>query len=230
MNFIETATELSNSLVRDKFTPLNGDELIARWRAWMKMIPGHDPEDMHSVLVARHKRHFRYIYDAMMVIDKLDEDSPLREHLEMMQHMAFVELRRADFCLVRFEMEFGVIAAKDDVTPEKFHMLALAMHSLQERIYDEMWQINRKQKVRQKMPLRGEVVGDKPRLDDSWKLTIKTVLKSFEFMSYFCEKMIGDLMCIEGTKIDEMFWKDFVRRSGLVMRLVNEIFYNVCDQ
>lgn len=201
------------------------------YKEWLKMYPDSKPRDIHDQLVRRKKYAFRMAYDCMQVRDNLEEDSPLRQVMQEYELAALVELRQADVALFSLHLDHGEVRMKKD---QDLFFLVGMLHGVNDWVYDKMWRMNEEEargKPRSKklaLGTRTELVGNRPGFGLSTKELMKQFMKSMRFLTYFCENVVADLMNLRDMEIEKQWWVCFVKRVGILIRIINSGF-EPCD-
>lgn len=218
----ETIDELCVSLI-GCIIPNGKDDNIERWREWMCIYPDEKPVSMHTDLLRRKKYHFRCVFDFALLLEVSEEDSPVKEILEINKQQALCELRRVDAEIMAWDFLNGIVALTPGYDSAKLYLLAQCFYSTQEWIYDSLRDLAGKAGKRKSPGSKMDVLGIKPHINQSTKDFLVRILHGHKFIGRFANRGIGELISHHG-EVSSTFWKGWIQRIGLIVKLHNELF------
>jgi len=221
----ETLTELIISLGKLPEEINDNPELVVkRWQRWTTLFPNDTLPAIHQKLQRRKQYALRLAYDCLVTRHAIKEDSPLRDILALQEHMALIDLRRADVSWFMFLMDGGWMKVEHE---DKVYLCAGLAWNVNDWIYGEMWQMQSKSSKKRHLPKRHEAVGPKPMLYHTTKELMKSFVRSMRLLAHFGEQSIGDLMNLEGEKMDESFFRSYVKKVGVLVQSINATFEEI---
>lgn len=233
MDFEETSIQLTRSLI-GTIVPTDEVACLDRWRLWMRLYPEHTASDMHANMINMKKYHHRAAHESNVLIECLDDDSPLRSTIEKVRLLSLAELRLVELKMMCWEMEAGNIVLMDARDGTGVYYMATLCHNLHQWICDEIWEMCKTTKDKRNCKGMRQLAGTRPFVNDSMTTNLKYIRKSLVFLAGFAG---GDtLSCLSedvGTNTftrGPRFVENLIKRVGMIVQQFDRIFRQVEDK